>query len=188
MEVEIMSDRQTEPENAGALQDTRFKPGQSGNPAGKPKGTLHKATQAAMVLLEGEAEALTRKAVEMALDGDTTALKLCLDRIFPAPKPAAQCVRLDMPPPENLADTARAFVTAAANGELPPDIAAQLVSAVASVARVEEMEQVKQRLEALERAANEKKDAESATPINVDRYLAEALAAVEKAKTYGEYG
>jgi len=31
--------------------------------------------------LEGEAEALTRKAVELALEGDVTALRLCLDRI-----------------------------------------------------------------------------------------------------------
>ncbi len=152
-----MSDKQPEPENAGALQDTRFKPGQSGNPAGKPKGTRHKATQAMMVLLDGETEALTRKAIELAKDGDTTAMKLCLDRIFPAPKPAAQCVHLDMPPPENLADTARAFVAAAAKGEIPPDIAAQLVSAVASVARVEEMESIKERLEALEKAVKDQK-------------------------------
>jgi len=152
-----MSDdkHQVIPENTGRIQDTRFKPGQSGNPAGKPKGTLHKATQAVMNLLEGETEALTRKAVELALEGDTTALKLCLDRIAPTLKPCAQPIRLNMPPPNNLANTARAFVAAAANGEIPPDIAAQLVSAVASVARVEEMEQVKQRLEALEKAIKE---------------------------------
>ena len=48
-----------------------------GNP-GKPKGTRHKATQAALTLLDGEAEGLTRKAVELALGGDTTALRLCL--------------------------------------------------------------------------------------------------------------
>lgn len=134
----------------------QFQPGQSGNPAGKPPGTLHRATQAALVLLEGEAEALTRKAVELALEGDTTALKLCLDRIAPAYKPSARPVMLDMPLPENLTDTARAFVAAAARGEIPPDIAAQLVSAVASVARVEEMEQVKERLAALERAIKDK--------------------------------
>jgi len=135
----------------------QFQPGKSGNPAGKPPGTLHRATQAVQVMLEGEAEALTRKAVEMALEGDTTALKLCLDRIAPAYKPSARPVMLDMPPPDNLTDTARAFVAAAARGDIPPDIAAQLVSAVASVARVEEMEQVKERLEALERAIREQK-------------------------------
>jgi hypothetical protein len=135
----------------------QFKPGVSGNPAGRPHGARHKATLAVQALLDGEAEGLARKAVELALAGDTTALKLCLERIAPAYKPSAKAVMLDMPPPNNLTDTARAFVTAAANGELPPDIAAQLVSAVASVARVEEMETLKLRLETLERAIKEQK-------------------------------
>jgi len=39
---------------------------------GKPKGARHKATQAAMTLLDGEAEALTRQAITMALRGDAT--------------------------------------------------------------------------------------------------------------------
>lgn len=148
---------ETAPDNTGREQDGRFSPGVSGNPAGKALGARHKATQAAQAMLEGEIGALTRKAIEMALEGDTTALKLCLERILPALKPSAQPVRLNIPPPNNLTDTARAFVAAAANGELPPDIAAQLVSAVASVARVEELEQVKHRLESLERAIKEKK-------------------------------
>ena len=146
----------TETDNAVAKAEKnkpwQFQPGQSGNPAGKPLGTRHKATQALQTMLEGEAEALTRKAVEMALEGDTTALKLCLDRIVPTYKPSARPVSIAIPSPDNLTDTARAFVTAAAQGEIPPDIAAQLVSAVVSVARVEEMESVKIRLEAIERA------------------------------------
>ena len=71
-------------ENTVAKQRGRpFKPGHSGNPAGKPKGTRHKATLAMEAPLDGEVERLTRKAVEMALAGDTTALRLCLDRIAP---------------------------------------------------------------------------------------------------------
>src|SRR5215207_7603106 len=72
--------------NTGRKQDTRFRPGQSGNPAGKAKGTRHRATRAAEALLDGEVEALTRKAVDMALAGDTVAMRLCLDRIMPARK------------------------------------------------------------------------------------------------------
>lgn len=63
------------PEKAGQKQvrtpKGQWRKGASGNPVGKPKGTRHKATQAAQVLLEGEAEALTRKAVEKALEGAT---------------------------------------------------------------------------------------------------------------------
>ena len=47
-----------------------FKPGQSGNPAGKPKGARNRSTIAAELLLEGEARALTRKAIELGLAGD----------------------------------------------------------------------------------------------------------------------
>ena len=149
----------TETENSVSNSDEnkpwQFQRGISGNPSGKPKGTLHRATQATMLLLEGEAEALTRKAVELALEGNTAALKLCLERIAPALKATSPSIKLDIPEPGNLADTARAFIAAAANGNLAPDIAAQLVSAVASVARVEEMEQFKHRLESLERAIKE---------------------------------
>src|SRR5215208_4970074 len=60
----------------------RFKPG---NP-GKPKGARHKVTLAIEALLDGEAEALTRKAIELAKAGDLVALRLCLDRICPPRK------------------------------------------------------------------------------------------------------
>ena len=57
-----------------------FQKGQSGNPAGRSRGSTNRATRAAALLLDGEAEALTRKAIELALAGDATALRLCLDR------------------------------------------------------------------------------------------------------------
>jgi hypothetical protein len=37
-------------------------------------------------LLEGQAEKLTEKAIQMALAGDVTAMRLCLKRLAPAPK------------------------------------------------------------------------------------------------------
>jgi DNA transposition AAA+ family ATPase len=49
-----------------------FKPGQSGNPEGRPKGARNRATVAAERLLDGEADTLTRKAIELAKKGDTT--------------------------------------------------------------------------------------------------------------------
>ena len=60
-----------------------FEKGRSANPGGRRRGSRNRATLAAAVLLDGEAEALTRKAVELALAGDPVALRLCIERILP---------------------------------------------------------------------------------------------------------
>ena len=72
---------------------TRGRPFPPGN-SGRPKGARHKATQAIQALLDGEGEALTRKAIELALAGDATALRLCMDRILPALRERAVVVEL----------------------------------------------------------------------------------------------
>ncbi len=74
-----------------------------GNP-GKPKGSRHRATQAVLALLDGEAERITWKAVEMALDGEGTALRLCLERIAPPRRDAA--VTFTLPSMTTAADAA----------------------------------------------------------------------------------
>jgi hypothetical protein len=51
-------------------EDTHFEPGQSGNPAGRPKGSRNRSTLALEAIFEGEAEKLSRRAIEMALEGD----------------------------------------------------------------------------------------------------------------------
>jgi hypothetical protein len=63
-----------------------FRKGVSGNPAGKPPGTRNRTTLAVQELLSGQAERLTRKCVELALQGDSTALRLCMERLAPPPK------------------------------------------------------------------------------------------------------
>ena len=61
---------------------TTWQPGQSGNRSGKPKGAPDKRTALRELLLP-HAPALVEKALELALRGDTTALKLCIDRLMP---------------------------------------------------------------------------------------------------------
>ena len=77
-------------------------------PAGGP-ALAQRATLAAAALLEGEAEALTRKAVELALGGDPMALRLCIERILPPCR--ERTVKFALPPIENAQD-----VSAAMNG------------------------------------------------------------------------
>lgn len=59
-----------------------FKPGVSGNRAGRPKGALNKRTQLSK-FMESHAEELISKTVELALSGDTVALRLCIERLMP---------------------------------------------------------------------------------------------------------
>src|ERR1700721_3212046 len=80
----------------------QFQPGQSGNPSGRPKGSRNAATLALESLLDGQAVALTRKAVELALAGDIAALRLCLDRILPPRKDRP--VSFEMPQINNAED------------------------------------------------------------------------------------
>jgi hypothetical protein len=70
----------------GGLPMCKFKPGQSGNPSGRLKDTLNKVTLAARALLDGEAEVLTRKMLELAKAGNPMALRLCLERLLPPRK------------------------------------------------------------------------------------------------------
>ena len=79
-----------------------FQKGQSGNPAGRARGSTSRATRAAELLLDGEATALTRKAVELALAGDPAALRLCLDRTV-APR-RERSVELALPPIRSAVD------------------------------------------------------------------------------------
>jgi hypothetical protein len=105
---------------------TRGRPFSRGNP-GRPKGARHKTTLAIEELLEGEAEKLTRKAIEKALEGDTTALRLCLDRIAPPRKD--RTITFELPEVVSLADVLKAsgvLLAGVATGELAPSEAAEL--------------------------------------------------------------
>src|SRR6516162_8123007 len=74
--------------NAGGKQPRRgpgrrFQPGQSGNPAGKLKGTKHRVTLLAEQLMADDAESVVRAVIKAAQGGDMVAAKLILDRVCP---------------------------------------------------------------------------------------------------------
>lgn len=121
-----------------------------GNP-GKPRGARHKATQAALALIDGEGEALTRKAIEMALSGDSGALRLCLERLAPPRKDAP--VRFDLPPmdgAENAAAAMGAILASVASGDLTPSEASSLAGLVDTYRKALETTELEARLKAIE--------------------------------------
>jgi hypothetical protein len=99
-----MPQEQSQPNSDGRTSDGKFAPGNS--PGGCRKGSRHKVTLAVEALLEGEHEALTRKAIDKALEGDATALRLCLDRIAPPRKDAP--VAFELPPIKSAGDAVEA--------------------------------------------------------------------------------
>ena len=128
-----------------------FEPGQSGNPSGRPKGSRNKATLAVEILLDGEAEVITRKAIELAKQGDLGAIRLCLDRIAPP--------RKDRPIPfalpalgkaEDASTGLAAIVAAIASGELTPSEAGELSKVVDTYARALLATELEDRVTALE--------------------------------------
>ncbi|SLN72041.1 hypothetical protein ROJ8625_03781 [Roseivivax jejudonensis] len=138
--------------NSGSTTDTRNPDGTfaPGNP-GRPKGTRHKITRAVEELLEGEAEGITRKAVEMALEGDTTAMRLCLERIAPAKKDAPVSFDLpEMKTAEDATKAAQAVLKAVSEGELTPSEAASVMALVETYRRALETEELERRVAALE--------------------------------------
>jgi Family of unknown function (DUF5681) len=96
-----------------------FEKGESGNPAGRLPGSRNRATLLMESLMADDAEAIGRKAVEMAKEGDLAAIRLCVDRL--APKRKGTPVPFELPPLEQPADSVAAAAKIAAgvaSGEL----------------------------------------------------------------------
>jgi len=133
-------------------QTGRFLPGASGNPQGKPLGSRNYASVLVENLLDGQAQALAQKAIEMALAGHVLALRLCLERLAPARK--ERHMVLELPAPETAQGISAGFakvVEALTQGELTPTetkCAAELLEAARRALettdlarRIEEIEQ-----------------------------------------------
>ena len=98
-----------------------FHKGESGNPAGRQRGSRNRTTILMQSLLEADGEALARKAIDLAKGGDLAALRMCMDRLVPARK--HEPIAVDLPRLDTAADTVTAastIVAAVAAGELAP--------------------------------------------------------------------
>ena len=115
------------PNNGGRKSDGTFAPGNS--LGGSRKGSRHRVTLAIEEMLEGEHEKLTRKAIDMALEGYGPALRLCLDRLAPPRKDAP--ISFDLPPIKTAEDAlaaSSALLMAVAAGEVTPDEAGRVMA------------------------------------------------------------
>ena len=132
-----------------------FEKGESGNPAGRPRGSRNRATLLMESLLADDAEAIGRKAIEMAKQGDMPAIRLCMDRLAPARK--GEPVAFELPPLDKPADSVAAaaaeIVAAVAAGELTPSEAADLAKVIDVYVRAVATKAFDERLTKLEATA-----------------------------------
>jgi len=129
-----------------------WRKGESGNPAGRKPGCRNKATRAAEMYLDGEAEALIRLAVTQAFAGDPTALKLCLARTV-APR-RERPVAIGLPPIRSAADIAPAIDAIAAalgKGLITTGQAAELSQMLDTFVRAVDAVEFERRLSAIEK-------------------------------------
>jgi hypothetical protein len=123
-----------------------FQPGQSGNPAGRPRGARNKATVLLETLIERDGEALAHQLVEQAKTGNARALGCLMGMILPKRKGAP--IEIDLPRLEKASDAPvaiAAIIAAVCRGELTPEEGISLARMVEAFLRA------KQKVEKLER-------------------------------------
>jgi hypothetical protein len=125
-----------------------FRKGVSGNPAGRKLGSSDRRTELRELLRPHAAE-LVQKAVSLALAGDTTALRICVDRIIPTIKAKDAPISIGGLS-GSLAEQGQAVLAAMAAGSITPDEANAVMQAIAAQVRIVEADELEKRIAALE--------------------------------------
>lgn len=124
----------------------KFKPGQSGNPNGRPKDK----TPATLLRksINGDMPEIIRTLIDLAKGGDVQAAKVLLDRVCPSLKP--QAMPISLPVNGSLTEQGNEIIRATMSGQIPPDIGSQLITALANQSRIIEINELTKRIEILE--------------------------------------
>ncbi len=129
----------------------RWKKGESGNPAGRPAG-VGEVSKIRAAIAERVPELLA-KLIEQALEGDTGAARLLLERAI-APLKSIEPTQAITLPDGTLTDQGRAVLAAVAAGALAPGQGSQLITAIGSLARVAEIDELAKRMTKIEEKQN----------------------------------
>jgi hypothetical protein len=137
----------------------RFKKGTSGNPSGRPAGSRNRKTLLLEQMQDGRAEKILEKAMELAEGGNPHAMRLCLDRILPAP--IERSVTLELLPITNskeISEQSQYVVAAIAEGRITPAEGKSITNVLASHVRMletTETVELERRIAELEKHRNE---------------------------------
>ena len=131
-----------------------WKPGQSGNPKGRPPGRGEVSKLRAAIA--DRVPELLAAMMTRALDGDVGAARLLLERAIAPLKGVEQAVILRLPNDGTLSAKANAVLSAASAGDLAPGQAAQLIAALGTLAKIHEVDELSARIAALEAQSHAK--------------------------------
>jgi len=125
---------------------SKFTKGVSGNPNGRPAGK----TPGAKIrkAIEEKADSILQSVIDAAVSGDMQACKMLLDRITPTLKAQALPVNIELG--ASLPETGGNILAATMAGQIPPDIGAQLITALSNQGKLVELQELTKRIEALE--------------------------------------
>ncbi len=129
---------------------TKFQPGQSGNPNGRPKDKTPATLLRKSIV--NEMPEILKTLVNLAKEGDVQAAKVLLDRICPPLKPQASPIAL--PVNGTLSEQGGEIIKATLAGVIPPDIGSQLITALANQSKLVQTTDLISRIETLEKNAN----------------------------------
>lgn len=126
-----------------------FKPGQSGNPSGRPPGIVDRRNRIAKAF-DNEFDAVGAAIVAKAKEGDVAAAALYLSRVEPPLRPRAERIQVELDPSAPLAAQGQQVLAAAAAGDIDPDTARMLIDCLHSIAALRNVDELEERLAALE--------------------------------------
>lgn len=143
------------------MKKTPGSPFQPGNRfgRGRPQGSRNKATIVLQEMLEGHGEAITRKCALLALQGDPTSMRLCMERLIPPRKDHP--VKFKLPGVTTAAEVAEAVgavLRGVAGGQLTPAEGQMIAAILEGRRKVIETEEHEARIFALESGHSEKSD------------------------------
>lgn len=133
------------------MSDTKFKKGQSGNPAGRPKGSKDRRSEY-RELFKSAAPELVEKAIQLALGGDVVALRMCIDRIAPVARenPVSPVLLPSLDSAESVCMAHNQITQKLASGELLPSEASVLSSLLDKSMKLVELLNLEKRIEKME--------------------------------------
>jgi hypothetical protein len=131
---------------AKQVADKKFKPGESGNPNGRPKDKTPAILLRKSIV--DDMPEIIRTLVDLAKGGDVQAAKVLLDRCCPTLKP--QALPISLPIAKTLSEQGGEIIKATMEGTIPPDVGSQLIMALSSQGKLVELDELTKRIEILE--------------------------------------